>query len=91
MNSARVAGFRAMTILLSLLSLREISVNRNPRAARACRIRSRLFAALAHDVVAAPLPLIEVALASTFDRGTVGGYILPATLRLYEVKALFGN
>jgi hypothetical protein len=54
------------------------------------QIRGRQFAALAHNVVADRLPLIEVAHAGAFDRGNVDEYIFPAILRLYEAKALLG-
>jgi hypothetical protein len=51
------------------------------------QIRSRQFAALAHNVVADLLPLIEVAHAGAFHRGNVDEYIFPTILRLYEAKA----
>jgi hypothetical protein len=63
--------------------------NRN-RKLDGLQIRSRQFAALAHNVVADLLPLIEVAHASAFHRGNVDEYIFPTILRLYEAKAPLG-
>jgi hypothetical protein len=54
------------------------------------QIRGRQFAALAHNVVADLLPLIEVAHAGAFDRGNVDEHIFPTVLRLYEAKAPLG-
>ena len=63
--------------------------NRN-RELDGLQIRGGQFAALAHNVVADLLSLIEVAHAGAFDRGNVDEYIFPAILRLYEAKALLG-
>jgi hypothetical protein len=54
------------------------------------QIRGRQFAALAHNVVADLLPLVEVAHAGAFDRGNVDEHIFPTILRLYEAKAPLG-
>jgi hypothetical protein len=63
--------------------------NRN-RELDGLQIRGRQFAALAHNVVADLLPLIEIAHAGAFDRGNVDEYIFPTILRLYEAKAPLG-
>jgi hypothetical protein len=54
------------------------------------QIRGGQFAALAHNVVADLLSLIEVAHAGAFDRGNVDEYIFSTILRLYEAKAPLG-
>jgi hypothetical protein len=54
------------------------------------QIRGGQFAALAHNVVADLLSLIEVAHAGAFDRGNVDEHIFPTVLRLYEAKAPLG-
>src|SRR5258708_28623412 len=53
-------------------------------------MRGGQFAALAHNVVADLLPLVEVAHAGAFDCGNVDEPIFPTVLRLYEAKAPLG-
>jgi hypothetical protein len=52
------------------------------------KVRSGKLAALAHDVVAELLSLIEVAHSSALDGGDVNEHILAAVFRLDEAEAL---
>src|SRR5438309_837866 len=107
MNSARVAGFRAIVILRWSFSDHTLpiasSILRNQtRRGRACRprlsrsrmrlevleVRGGQFTALAHDVEAELLPLVEVAHSGALDRGNMHEYVFSAIAWLNEAKAL---